>query len=55
MSVAKTLASTLPTNTSATRTYIKVIKNKEMIIVLGRFFSGFLISPATAAIFVTPA
>ena len=26
-----------------------------MIIVLGRFFSGFFISPATAAIFVTPA
>ena len=31
-----------------------MINNKEIIIVLGKFFQG-LISPATAAIFVTPA
>ena len=55
MSVDKTEASTFPTKTRATNTYIIVIKNKEKIIVFGRFFSGFLISPATAAILVTPA
>ena len=33
----------------------EVIKNKEISIDLGKFFSGFFISPAIAAIFVTPA
>ena len=55
ISVANIDASTLPTNASATKQYIVVIKNNEMIIVSGRFFAGFFISPAIAAIFVTPA
>ena len=55
ISVANIDASTLPTNARATKQYIVVIKNNEMIIVSGRFFAGFFISPAIAAIFVTPA
>ena len=55
MSVAKMEASTFPTNARATIQYIVVIKNNEMIIVRGRFLDGFFISPATAAILVTPA
>ena len=55
MSVANIDASTFPTNARATKQYIVVIKNSEMIIVSGRFFAGFFISPAMAAIFVTPA
>ena len=55
MSVANIDASTFPTNTSATKQYIVVIKNNEIIIVSGRFFDGLVISPAMAAIFVTPA
>ena len=55
MSVAKLEASTFPTNARATIQYIVVIKNNEMIIVKGRFLDGFFISPATAAILVTPA
>ena len=55
MSSASNEASTLPTKTKATKQYIVVIRNNEIIIVKGRFFAGFFISPATAAIFVTPA
>ena len=55
MSVANIEASTFPTRASATKQYIVVIRNNEIIIVKGRFFAGFLISPAIAAIFVTPA
>ena len=55
MSVAKIDASTLPTNASATKQYIVVIRNNEIIIVNGRFLDGLVISPAMAAIFVTPA
>ena len=55
MSFASNDASTLPTKTKATKQYIVVIRNSEIIIVKGRFFAGFFISPATAAIFVTPA
>ena len=55
MSVASIEASTLPTSARATMQYIVVIKNSEMIIVKGRFLAGFFISPAIAAIFVTPA
>ena len=32
-----------------------MIRNNEIIIVKGRFLDGLVISPATAAIFVTPA
>ena len=55
MSVASIEASTLPTRARATMQYIVVIKNNEIIIVSGRFFAGFFISPAIAAILVTPA
>ena len=55
MSVAKIDASTLPTKASATKQYIVVIRNNEIIIVSGRFLDGLVISPAIAAIFVTPA
>ena len=55
MSVANIEASTFPTNARATKQYMVVIKNNEMIIVSGRFFAGFFISPAIAAILVTPA
>ena len=55
MSVAKIEASTFPTKASATKQYIVVIRNNEIIMVSGRFLDGFVISPAMAAIFVTPA
>ena len=51
MSVAKIDASTLPTSASATKQYIVVIRNNEIIIVSGRFLDGLVISPAIAAIF----
>ena len=55
MSVANIEASTFPTRARATIQYMVVIRNREMIIVSGRFLAGFFISPAIAAIFVTPA